>query len=174
MGKRSSFARRKHDAYDTPESAVFALLPHLHGVSTFAEPCAGQGYLVGHLQRRGLVCTYEGDIQNGYDALEYPFDRDAVFDAIITNPPWSRDILHPMITLFMRMAPTWLLFDADWAFTKQAAPFLPNCSHIVSVGRVKWIEDSKHTGKDNSAWYRFHNQHVDGPRFIGPAVKEVA
>jgi len=26
---------------------------------------------------------------------------------------------------------------------------------IVSVGRVKWIPDSKHTGKDNVCWYLF-------------------
>lgn len=174
MGKRSNFKRRKHDAYDTPEHAFTPLLPHLHGVCTFAEPCAGKGYLVGHLQRHGYICSYEGDIQQGYDALEYNFAADAVFDAIITNPPWTREILHPMITLFQRMAPTWLLFDADWAFTQQAAPFLQNCSHIVSVGRVKWVEDSEHKGKDNAAWYRFHNQHVDGPRFIGPVGKVAA
>lgn len=171
MGKRSNFVRRKHDAYDTPYSAVVPLLPHLHGVSSFAEPCAGQGYLVGHLQRNGYRCAYEGDIQQGYDALEYQFDRDGVFDAIITNPPWSRVLLHPMITLFQRIAPTWLLFDAGWAFTQQAAPFLQNCSHIVTVGRVKWIEGSKHTGLDDAAWYRFHNQHNEGPRFIGKASK---
>ena len=39
----------------------------------------------------------------------------------------------------MRLAPTWLLFDADWAHTKQAAPYLRHCSHIVSVGRVHWM-----------------------------------
>lgn len=175
MGKRSSgFVRRERDFYETPYSAVFPLIPHLHGVSTFAEPCAGNGALVGHLQKHGLVCTYEGDISYGYDALTHRFEADAVFDAIITNCPWRRDLLHPMITLFMRIAPSWFLFDADWLHTKQAAPFIKHCSHVVSVGRVKWIEGSKHTGKDNAMWARFHNQHVDGPRFIGPAVKEVA
>jgi hypothetical protein len=29
------------------------------------------------------------------------------------------------------------------------------CSDIVTIGRVKWFEGSKHTGKDNHAWYRF-------------------
>lgn len=172
MGKRSDFPRRKHDAYDTPYSAVLPLLPHLHGVSTFAEPCAGQGYLVGHLQRHGLACAYEGDIQTGHDALDYPFNENCgVFNAIITNPPWTRELLHPMITLFQRIAPTWLLFDSDWAYTGQAEPFLANCSHIVTVGRVKWIEDSKHNSKDNASWYRFHNQHTEGPRFIGKRAK---
>ena len=37
---------------------------------------------------------------------------------------------------------------------KEAAPFMASCSDIVVIGRVKWIEGSKHTGKDNHAWYR--------------------
>lgn len=166
MGKRSGFERRKNDTYDTPEKPVLLLKPHLIGIRTFAEPCAGKGYLVSHLQAQGLTCTYSGDIADGRDALAYPFEQTARFDAIITNPPWTREIMHPMIERFQAIAPTWLLFDADWAHTKQAIPFIDQCSHIVSVGRVKWIEDSKHTGKDNSAWYRFHSQHVGGPRFI--------
>lgn len=166
MGKRSDFDRRKNDAYHTPAAPVLPLIPHLRGVKTFAEPCAGEGHLVGHLQRFGLVCAYEGDIEAGYDALEYRFEDEATFDAIITNPPWTREILHPMITRFQSIAPTWLLFDADWIHTRQAVPFIDQCSHIVSVGRVKWIEDSKFTGKDNAAWHRFHAQHVGGPRFF--------
>lgn len=174
MGKRSTFERRKNDAYDTPASAVRPLLPHLVGIRTFAEPCAGKGYLVDHLQGAGLVCTYKGDIEWGLDALEHPFERSARFDAIITNPPWTREIMHPMILRFQNIAPTWLLYDADWAHTKQARPFIDQCSHMVSVGRVKWIEDSPHTGKDNAAWYRFHAQHVGGPRFINQDLEIAA
>jgi hypothetical protein len=161
------------DAYATPFAAVLPLMPHLRGIETFAEPCCGEGHLVAHLQSMGLHCVYEGDILRGKDAL----DMDNCFydlDAIITNPPWTREILHPMILHFQKIAPTWLLFDADWSHTRQAAPFLPQCSHIVSAGRIKWIADSKHTGKDNAAWYRFHAQHVDGPKFVGPAIREAA
>jgi hypothetical protein len=35
----------------------------------------------------------------------------------------------------------------------------------VAIGRVKWIEGSKHTGKDNFAWYRFDDRHSSGPVF---------
>jgi len=59
--------------------------------------------------------------------------------------------------------PTWLLIDYDWAATKQAAPFVPHCSDIVILPRLKWIEDSKDTGKDNHAWYRFDIRHKGGP-----------
>jgi hypothetical protein len=74
---------------------------------------------------------------------------------IITNPPWDRAPLHQIIERCSRLAPTWLLFDADWMFTKQSAPYMKYCRHIVAVGRVKWIADSKGAGKDNCAWYMF-------------------
>jgi hypothetical protein len=74
-------------------------------------------------------------------------------------------VMHALIAHFQQIAPTWLLLESDWAHTKQAAPFMPYCSDIVAIGRVKWIEGSKHTGKDNSAWYRFHADHTSGTVF---------
>jgi hypothetical protein len=170
MGKRSDFERRKNDAYQTPEPAVVPLIPHLLGIRTFAEPCAGKGKLIKALEAHGLRCTFADDIENGFDATIDMKSVEARFDAIITNPPWTREILHQMIVEFQYIAPTWLLFDADWIHTRQSAPFIDQCSHIVSVGRVKWIEDSKFTGKDNVAWHRFHAQHTGGPRFVGREV----
>lgn len=171
MGKRSDFQRRPMDAYDTPAEGVTPLLPFLiaAGIERFAEPCAGKGNLVRHLEAAGLRCVFADDLATGFDALTM---GEAWFgalgaQAIITNPPWSRPLLHPMINHFMRLAPTWLLFDADWCHTVQAAPYIRHCSHIISVGRLKWIEDSEHTSKDNCAWYRFHRQHVAGPAFFG-------
>ncbi len=175
MGKRSDFKRRPMDDYPTVDpNAVAPLIPHLHGVTTFAEPCAGDGHLVNHLEWHGLVCIYESDIKNGVDALTLTASDFMGADAIITNPPWTREILHRMIERFQSFAPTWLLFDADWCQTGQSAPYMDQCSHIVAVGRVKWIEGSKNTGKDNCSWYRFHSQHSGGPRFYGRSQKEAA
>jgi hypothetical protein len=167
MGKRSNFPRRKHDAYATPHHGMVSVVPFLQaeGIRTFAEPCAGNGDLVDHLSCYQFRCVHAGDILHGDDAFSHHDFPGA--DAIITNPPWTRALMHPLIVHFMAILPTWLLFDADWAHTKQAAPFLRHCSHIVSAGRIKWIPGSKHTGKDNAAWYRFERRHVDGPRFFG-------
>ncbi|WP_183749663.1 hypothetical protein [Rhizobium sp. BK196] len=179
MGKRSNFARVEKDFYPTPYEAVLPLLPHLHGVETFAEPCAGEGHLVGHLQRHGYVCAYEGDISYGYDAMTHRFEDEATFDAIISNFPWTREILHPLIVRCMKIAPTWIILDADWAHTTmdtrpgvqpKTPDLLNRCSHIVSVGKVRWIEGSKHKSLDNVSWYRFHAQHTGGPKFIGREV----
>lgn len=168
MGKRSDFTRRPQDAYYTPFHAVEPLARFIDNIYKFAEPCAGDGRLIAHLAYYGLTCEWASDIDTGVDALTKCDFGDV--DAIITNPPWSRPILHMMILHFQGIAPTWLLFDADWMHTKQAAPFLDQCSHIVSVGRVKWIEDSPHTGKDNCAWYRFDAEHKGGPMFFGRQV----
>jgi hypothetical protein len=60
-----------------------------------------------------------------------------------------------------------LLIDSDWAYTKQAAPFIPHCQKIVAIGRLKWIPGSKYTGKENCAWYLFDWNHISGPQFYG-------
>ena len=69
MGKRSSFERRPGDFYPTPRAAVVPLIPYLRGIRSFAEPCAGDGALVRHLESFGLRCVYAGDISSGQDAL---------------------------------------------------------------------------------------------------------
>ena len=76
-------------------------------------------------------------------------------DFFVTNPPWSRPTLHALIMHLSAIRPTFLLFDADWAHTKQAAPYLAHCRKIVSAGRIKWIPGSAYTGKDNCAWHLF-------------------
>jgi len=170
MGKRSNFERIERDFYPTPYEAVVPLLSHLKPVTFFDEPCAGDGALVNHLDKSAHVLMAASDIEPRYsgaykeDALTLP---DCQGDMFITNPPWDRKILHPLIVHLSDMAPTWLLFDADWMHTKQSAEFMWRCQKIVSVGRVKWIPDSKMTGKDNCAWYLFDGKNNERTKFYG-------
>lgn len=158
MGKRSSFERIPRDYYPTPAEAVRPLLPHLPDGSYFVEPCAGDGALVDALEAAGHRCGMASDIEPRRAGI---VEKDALkvcwseVDLIITNPPWDRKVLHPMIAHFAEQCQTWLLFDADWIHTRQAAPFMPWLVKVVSVGRVKWIKDSPFTGKDNCAWHLF-------------------
>ncbi len=176
MGKRSNFERRERDFYPTPYKAVLPLLPHLQERTLFAEPCAGDNQLTEHLKKHGHNPYWLSDIEPKHElvlqadalVLTVPLQQS---DCIITNPPWDREILHPMIDHFRKQNTTWLLFDSDWMHTKQASIFLKYCSKIVSVGRVKWIPDSKMTGKDNCCWYRFHNNTVDRTVFIGKSIQ---
>ena len=160
MGKRSNFERNPRDYYPTPESAILPLLPHLQPHMRFAEPCAGDGRLSKHLIKHGHACYWQSDIdpQSAYvqqaDALKITNPLKWA-DIIITNTPWDRKILHPMIEHFRTLNAAWLLLDADYAHTKQASQYLKYCSWIVSVGRIKWIDESKSTGKENACWYKF-------------------
>ena len=174
VGKRTVTPkpRRANDAYFTPPEAVAPLIPHLTGVRRFVEPCAGDGALVRALTSYGLRCARASDIAPApiptgapklaiceVDALECERLPQVRADAIITNPPYTRDVMHALIERFLGILPTWVLLEADWAYTGQAADLLARCSDIVPIGRVKWIEGSDNTGKDNFAWYRFHGQH---------------
>ncbi len=166
MGKRSEFPRFPQDRYSTPDTGVATLLPHLSPATRFIEPCAGEGFLVGHLKRAGHICVGAFDL-DGHDARTSRYDVEDV-DRFITNPPWRRDALHAIIINLSDQAATWLLIDADWLHTKQAVPFVPRLRTVVSVGRVKWIPDSPFTGKDNACWTLFDRPQPDGVTcFIG-------
>ena len=173
MGKRSDFDRIPRDFYPTPMEAVLPLIGHLTYGAMFAEPCAGDGALIRALEAHGFSCDEALDIEPKTD-LAYRADAldwtpIGCADCIITNPPWARDVLHRMIPHFAAMRPTWLLFDADWMHTRQSAQFLPLLRKVVSVGRVKWIPDSKMTGKDNCAWYLFDGKATGATVFVGRA-----
>ncbi len=156
MGKRSEFERVEKDFYRTIDKrAVQALEPHLR-CENFAEPCSGMLDLANDVISLGYDCVWHSDISEGIDALDLDSDRIHNADCIITNPPWTRSILHPMIDHFISIAPyCWLLFDSDWAHTKQSSPYMKYCTDIVSVGRLIWIPGTNTSGKDNCAWYRF-------------------
>jgi hypothetical protein len=152
MTKRAygKFARSPADDYATPRSALEPLLPFLDKEKYVIEPCRGNGALAELLQRAGLdVVMVSGDARS---ANYIPTPRPFVF---VTNPPWSRALLHPIIENLSNQATTWLLFDADWMHTVQSISYLPRLRQIVSVGRVKWLPGSGSVGYDNACWYRF-------------------
>lgn len=157
---------------------VQLLQPHLPGALAYAEPCAGDGDIVKSMKWHGHRCVYACDISPGRgrdwiekrDALtlDKSWRRRAGAQMFITNTPWRREILHPLIEHLSSLLPTWLLLDADYMHTQQAAPYLDRCSHIVSAGRVRWIKNSDNDGVDNAAWYFFpHRPHSGGPKFTG-------
>lgn len=165
MGKRSDFERVEKDFYRTiDDRAVLSLIPHIQNIKTFSEPCVGQKDLKNSLEKFDKQCLLENDIQTGINALEI---NEFLGDAIITNPPWTRSILHEMIKHFSDHLPTWLLFDSDWPHTKQSSELMKRCEKIISVGRLIWIPDTKVSGKDNCSWYLFNNKTNNNTIFIG-------
>lgn len=159
MGKRSpGFEKAPRNLYPTPAAAVVPLLPHLSPATRFIEPCAGKGDLVRHLEAAGHICVEAYDVvplAPGIlvgDAAVLDITEAAVG---LTNPPWDWPLLEPILWNLLRQRPTWLLLSADFLHNAYAAPALRHAHRIVSVGRVKWIPDSKHTGKDNAVWILF-------------------
>jgi hypothetical protein len=175
MGKRSSFKRIEKDLYRTIDPrAVERLLPFLNPSDTYAEPCYGNGDLEDELMLHGIKCGWRSDIVSDLswvvqkDALKLTPEDVKNCDIILTNPPWSRYLLHPMIDKFVGLKPTWLLFDSDWCHTKQSARFMKDyCTDIVSVGRLIWIPGTRISGKDNCSWYRFEKDKQNETRFHG-------
>lgn len=169
MGKRSNFERRERDFYPTPKEAVGPLI-RVQDPTLFVEPCAGDGALVKHLEDAGFKCREAFDIEPKHSKINKAdaFSLNIPEVMFITNPPWDRKILHPLIEHLSDQGPTWLLFDADWIHTQQSRPYLQRLRKIVSVGRLKWIPESTMTGKDNCAWYLFDHPSTDSKiEFIG-------
>jgi len=181
LGKRSDYERKPRDYYQTPLAAVQPLIPHLPAEFTFAEPCAGDGRLIDHIEilNTNAVCSWASDIEpqgadiETLDALDLSEEHLGDCDLIITNPPWIRNkpsgyLLHELIKTFSDLRPTWLLFDADWLHTVQSSELVRDrLVKIVSIGRVKWIEDSAGTGKDNCCWYMFDKNKSTPTEFVG-------
>jgi hypothetical protein len=153
MSKRADqFERLPQDAYQTPAEAAAVLLWRLKPRTRFIEPCCGEGRLVGHLIGAGHLCVSAHDLP--VDARSHQYDIDGV-DRFITNPPWRRDVMHDIIINLSDQLPTWLLIDADWLATLQAAPYLCRLRDIAMIGRVRWIDGTDNDGKDNCCWCLF-------------------
>ena len=188
MGKRSQFDRIPQDKYMTTDfGPVRRLQPFLKPHTVFCEPCAGNGDIIKQMKWYGHNCSYACDISPGgtaFERLSAPiYKRDAMTldkrwrlssgaTVFISNLPWSRKILLPMIDHLSKLLPLWTILDANFMHTKQAAPYIDRCSIIVSVGRVKWIKDSDGAGVDDSCWYFFPSPergrpYSGGPTFIG-------
>lgn len=159
---------------------------------TFIEPCAGDGRLIQHLAPE-FKCFYATDLepQMGYitldigpdsyihrihkqDVFEFDWDKEELKDAkyFITNPPWINDgksnyQLNRLITTLSAVKPTWLLLNGSYAFNKKSADCMRVCTDIVPVGRLKWIENSPHMGKEDCAWFCFDATQAIKADFFG-------
>ena len=187
MGKRTSYDKIPRDFYSTTDPrAVAPLLPHLAPRTRFCEPAAGDLALVKQLEAAGHTPFWISDIMGrdvtavvsgvpvtrtviAIDALKLttPMQQS---DVVITNPPYSKEILFPLMEHFRKYKAAWLLLNADFIHNIGSAPYLEYCSMIVSVGRIKWIEGSKGGGMENHAWLKFEQQPCE-TRFIGRQTK---
>lgn len=158
----SKFERIPQDRYYTPFRPVVPLIPYIDHITAYAEPCAGPGQLVSHLRYFGKTCGYQNDLDHGVDAR-----TDAGLAAaalpIITNPPYTWDVLSGLLTRFISLGETWLLLEMPFLCNGQSAPFLRHCSDVVPVGRIKWFEGTAKESNKDYGWFRFHPDHSSYP-----------
>lgn len=162
---------------------------------TFIEPCAGDGRLIQHLAPE-FECTYASDLDpqvlykssivelSNEDTHTYTIHNHDVFthdwshkdydnaEYFITNPPWINDgktnnQLNRLIETLSIHKPTWFLLNGSYAFNKKSASCMEICTDIIPVGRLKWIENSPHMGKEDCAWFCFDQTKSIGAGFFG-------
>lgn len=177
MGKYSEFEREGRDFYPTPMKAAIPVGPFLKDLR-YIEPCAGDGRLIEHIRmiQPTASCIAAFDIEpQAEEAVGVRIiQRDIIkegfktkiteyADCFVTNPPWinNKDSgfqLNTIIESLSSLLPTWLLMNGSFVFNKKSAPYMRMCTDVVPIGRVRWIEGSAHSGKEDCAWYRFDNR----------------
>lgn len=161
MSKRSDFEKIEKDFYPTTDDKVIVseFVKRIRG-KTYAEPCYGYGDLE-HLLMPYAKLKFKSDIRvtlpatKIYDAMDLKAKDLDGCDLIITNPPFTRSVLLPMIDKFISMKPTWLLLPADYMHNAYFRPYMNKCTCVVSIGRVCWFkkEGKRVASTDNFAWY---------------------
>ena len=158
MGKYSDFSRVEKDFYPTidPNAIVKPFWERIYG-KTYAEPCYGDGDLENQLMEVAN-CRWRSDIRETVgsskvkDALALTRDDVGDCDLIITNPPYDRKTLLPIIEHFISLRPTWLLLPGDMMHNKYFSKYVDTASCIISVGRLYW-QANQIRGKNNFCWY---------------------
>ena len=143
MGKRSDYERVPQDLYETPMSAVTALLPWFEPATRFVEPCVGRGALVGHLKRAEHVLVAAYDLPDDAGHAHYAAFEDGPKD------------LHTLLANISNQTTLRALLQHDWLANLGSGEMAPRAGRIVPVGRVKFIPDSPHSGMENVVWVKF-------------------
>jgi len=158
MSKRSSFDKIHKDFYPTtdPKVLVPEFVKSIRG-RCYAEPCCGAGDLT-ELLMEVAICKWESDVEDRgcgklWDAMYLSDHELEKCDLIVTNPPFTKSVLLPLIDHFITLKPTWLLLPADLMHNQYFGEYMRKCSKIVSIGRIKWFKDSPSYSTDNFAWY---------------------
>lgn len=140
----------------------------------YAEVCYGEGHLeelIGDL----APCKWRSDIRETLpcsvvmDALDISKDHLRGVDQIVTNPPYSWELLQPLLEYLPGLKPTWFLLKADLMHNVRMVPYMRDCAWVVSVGRLCWVPKGGKfvKGVDNFAWYRFNKGWGNSTRFVG-------
>lgn len=170
---QTNYTRSARDFYKTPIKPIEPLTSHLPQNLIFCEPCAGAYDLANNLLylRPDIKCNAAFDIFPQDDriitksAVDISESDLSGIDMFITNPPFKWDMFEPILNNLLSYRPTWFLIPADFMHNKRMVPYMKKCSKLVSVGRIKWFDDSKASSTDNFCWYKFEKNDVSYTEF---------
>lgn len=151
------------------EVVVPKLVRHIRACR-YAEPCAGNGKLIGHLQDIAS-CVWASDLCPRHRKIveRSAFSLqpcDVGTDLIITNPPFNAKFIYPFIDHVVHNGfVAWLFLPSDFAFRDRSGYVMPYCERMVAVGQVRFIEDSPSKGETNFAWFKFTPHKHKNPVF---------
>ena len=177
MGKRSDFNEvRPRDLWPTidPDAITTSFVAKVRG-KTYAEPCWGGGDLE-DLLMDVATCKWRSDLEPQVDGVRQVdalnLSREDLHSAscIITNPPYSWNLLQPLLDHLPWLKPTWMLLPADFMHNKRSGPYMKNCSDILSIGRLYWMKhegEKPIKGKDNYCWFLFQHGYQHRTEFTG-------
>lgn len=187
MAKSSPFPNAPRDLYQTQACGVAPLIGQLtrHGHMRVVDPCAGAGNIAFYLAALRALTPHDVEAVGQYDvrplaphieqmdARHMSSSHVAGADAFVTNPPWSRRLLDPLMAHLYGLAPTWLLLPLDHAANAWFAPHMEHCLEVHPTPRLRWFEPT--VGHDdvytrNTAWFLFDAE-AEGGTMIFPARK---
>lgn len=162
-------ARRKNDAYYTPESATLAIMPHLPRCTTVLDPFCGDGYMLKPFYDIGIsvsgldidsdsVAVSNARMPNGkfkaVDTLSPGWIMDA--ELVVTNPPYSLAMESVVRCLrFTHFGGTAaFLLRLSWLASKKRKQFHADhpCDAFVLSARPSFTGDGK-TDAADYAWF---------------------
>lgn len=98
------------DACQTPDYAIYPLLPYLRDEWVYWEPAMGKGYLLNSLRKRNYK-AFGSDITNGLNFFDvvpgFLEFHHCSWDCILTNPPYS--IKYQWISHCYDLGKPWML-----------------------------------------------------------------
>tara|TARA_R100001443_G_C3294553_1_gene163689 strand:- start:184 stop:678 length:495 start_codon:yes stop_codon:yes gene_type:complete len=149
--KNSLFKRKERDFYPTidPQS-VISIANFIKG-KKYYEPCCGDGSLIRILDDYA-ECVGASDVEKDATSLE----KKDIFNAtiFITNPPYTWNILQPILNHLPNILPTLLMLPSDMMHNQRMSLHMKRCKSVWSVGRLYW-QPNKVKGLDNYCWYLF-------------------
>ena len=161
--RKSGYARKDNDLYETPEWVTDALIPHLpSGIKHVWEPACGSGMIASALTKHGFSVSTT-DITGDCDFLA----QDHTFaDAIITNPPYNK--AREFIENAIKISPvTAMLLRADYDHAKTRAHLFSKCpsfsKKIALTKRIVFFEKPGAAPSFNHAWFLWDRNHNGAP-----------